>query len=83
MDEAPATVHVDGSIRPQTVRKEVLPRWYHLLESVGRRTGDPVLLNTSLNVRGEPIVCTPHDAIRCFFSNGMEFMAIEDCLLMK
>jgi carbamoyltransferase len=81
--EAPATVHVDGSIRPQTVRAEALPRWHHLLDCVGRKTGAPVLLNTSLNVRSEPIVCTPHDAIRCFYSNGMDFIAIEDFLLRK
>lgn len=80
---APSTVHVDGSIRPQTVRREVLPRWHHLLECMETRIGDPVLLNTSLNVRGEPIVCSPHDAIRCFYSTGMDFMALQDFLLVK
>jgi carbamoyltransferase len=79
----PAAVHVDGTVRPQTVRAEKLPLWHALLESVGRRTGDPVLLNTSFNVRGEPIVCTPQDALRCFYSTGLDALAIGSFLLRK
>jgi carbamoyltransferase len=80
---APATVHVDGSVRPQTVAREVLPLWHHLLECVGNRTGHPVLLNTSFNVRSEPIVCTPQDAIRCFFGSGLDALAIGSFLVRK
>ena len=80
---APATVHVDGSIRPQTVGADVLPLWHHLLARVGHRTGHPVVLNTSFNVRSEPIVCTPHDAIRCFFGSGLDALAIGSFLVRK
>ncbi len=80
---APATVHVDGSARPQTVTQQVLPLWHGLLESVGSRTGHPVLLNTSFNVRGEPIVCTPQDAIRCFFGSGLDALAIGGFVVRK
>lgn len=80
---APATVHVDGSVRPQTVTADALPLWHHLLESVGTRTGHPVLLNTSFNVRSEPIICTPHDAIRCFFGSGLDALAIGSFLVHK
>jgi carbamoyltransferase len=80
---AAATVHVDGSVRPQTVSGETLPLWHHLLESVGARTGHPVLLNTSMNIRSEPIVCSPYDAIRCFWGAGLDAMAIGDFLVRK
>jgi carbamoyltransferase len=79
----PATVHVDGTVRPQTVRADTLPLWHCLLETVGRLTGVPVLLNTSFNVRGEPIVCTPRDAIRCFYSTGLHALAIGNFLVCK
>jgi carbamoyltransferase len=82
-DAAPATVHVDDTVRPQTVAADVLPLWHHLLESVGTRTGHPVLLNTSFNVRSEPIICTPHDAIRCFFASGLDALAIGSFMVRK
>jgi carbamoyltransferase len=80
---APATVHVDGSVRPQTVAQDAQPLWHHLLECVGERTGHPVLLNTSFNVRGEPMVCTPKDAIRCFFGSGLDALVIGSFLVRK
>jgi carbamoyltransferase len=80
---APATVHVDGSVRPQTVARDILPLWHHLLESVGSRTGHPILLNTSFNVRSEPMVCTPQDAIRCFFGSGLDALAIGSFVVRK
>jgi carbamoyltransferase len=80
---APATVHVDGTVRPQTVTREALPLWHHLLECVGERTGHPILLNTSFNVRSEPIVCTPLDAIRCFFGSGLDALAVGSFLVRK
>lgn len=80
---APATVHVDGSVRPQTVSAAVLPLWHRLLSCVGVRTGHPILLNTSFNVRSEPIVCTPHDAIRCFFGSGLDALCIGSFVVRK
>lgn len=76
-NDIPAVVHVDGSIRPQTVRRQVDQRYHRLIESVGKKTGVETVLNTSFNVKGEPIVCTPSDALRCFFSTGLDALAIE------
>jgi carbamoyltransferase len=81
--EIPAVTHVDYSARIQTVHKETNPRYYALIETFKRRTGCPVLVNTSFNVRGEPIVCTPEDAFRCFMGTGMETLLIGDCVLRK
>lgn len=79
----PAVTHVDRSCRPQTVRREHHARYYDLIAAFGRRTGVPVVLNTSFNVRGEPIVCTPEDSLRCFFSTGLDVLAIEDFIVTK
>lgn len=81
--EAPSIVHVDGTVRPQTVDEKIQPVWHHLLKCVESHTGHPIVLNTSFNVRGEPMVCTPHDAIGDFFSTGLDALAIEDFLLVK
>jgi carbamoyltransferase len=80
---APAIVHIDGTVRPQTVQKKILPKWHHLIESVAKTTGHPVILNTSFNGCGEPIVNSPHDAIRTFFSTGLHALAMEDVLIIK
>ncbi|HEX7076602.1 MAG TPA: carbamoyltransferase C-terminal domain-containing protein [Hyphomicrobiaceae bacterium] len=82
-DNIPAVVHVDGSLRPQTVRSEVNPRFYALINAFGNLTNEYVVLNTSFNVKGEPIVCTPSDAIKCFFDTGLEYLAIGDFLVAK
>ena len=79
----PAVTHVDGSARVQTVDAAVNPRFHALLESFGRRTGVPVLVNTSFNVRGEPIVCTPADAYRCFMGTAMDYLVMGSCLLRR
>lgn len=79
----PAVVHADGTARPQTVKQEVNPKYWKLITAFGRITGDPVLLNTSLNIKGEPIICHPREAIRCFFDSGIDAMAIGDVLLSK
>ena len=81
--EIPAVTHVDGSARVQTVDRETHPRFHALLEAFGERTGCPVLVNTSFNVRGEPIVCTPADAFRCFLGTDIDCLAIGDCFLRK
>ena len=81
--QAPATVHVDNSVRPQTVDQEVLPLWHSLISETGKLTGVPVLLNTSFNIRGEPIVNSPFDAIRTFFSTGLDALVMGDFLVLK
>jgi carbamoyltransferase len=79
----PAVTHVDGSARIQTVDGVWNPRYHALLKRFKDRTGCPVLVNTSFNVRGEPIVCTPEDAFRCFMSTDIELLCIGDCILRK
>ena len=79
----PAITHVDYSARVQTVHKETNPRYHALLSAFHERTGCGVLVNTSFNVRGEPIVCTPEDAYRCFMRTEMDFLVIENYLLEK
>lgn len=79
----PAVTHVDYSARVQTVSKRTNPRFYALLSSFEERTGCPVVINTSFNVRGEPIVCTPEDAYRCFMRTEMDYLALENILLAK
>jgi carbamoyltransferase len=79
----PAVTHVDDSARIQTVDARRNPKLYGLLQSFYRRTGCPVLVNTSFNVRGEPIVCTPADAYRCFLATEMDALVLEDTVLVK
>ncbi|MFZ1102664.1 MAG: carbamoyltransferase [Hyphomicrobiaceae bacterium] len=81
--EIPSVTHVDYSARVQTVHAETNPRYHALLSAFKRRTGCPVLVNTSFNVRGEPIVCTPEDAFRCFMGTDMETLVVGDCILSK
>jgi len=81
--DAPAVVHVDGTSRVQLVHSEVLPLYHRLLKAFERRTGVPVLLNTSFNVKGEPIVCSAKDALRTFWSTGLEVMALGRFLIRK
>ena len=81
--EIPAVTHVDYSARVQTVDRERHPRFHKLIASFGARTGCPVLINTSFNVRGEPIVATPADAYRCFMGTDIDVLVIEDCVLRK
>ena len=81
--EIPAITHVDYSARIQTVHRKTNPRYYALLKAFEARTGCPVLVNTSFNVRGEPIVCTPEDAYRCFMRTEMDYLVLENCLLAK
>ncbi len=81
--ELPAITHVDCSARIQTVDGKHNPRFHALLEAFKRRTGCSVLVNTSFNVRGEPIVSTPRDAYRCFMRTEMDYLVVENCLLSK
>jgi carbamoyltransferase len=79
----PSVTHVDGSARPQTVEKEINPLYWRLIDEFGKRTGVPVIMNTSFNLRGEAIVHTPTDAIRTFFSSGMDTLVIGSFLVEK
>ncbi len=79
----PSITHVDGTARLQTVRRETHPRYYDLIVRFGERTGVPVILNTSFNIRGEPIVCDYGDAITAFLNTDMDCLALEDCYLVK
>ena len=81
--QIPAITHVDYSARIQTVHRETNPRYYALLEHFETRTGCSVLVNTSFNVRGEPVVCTPEDAYRCFMRTEMDYLVLENYLLTK
>ena len=82
-DRIPAIVHVDGSARVQTVRREHNPRIYELLVEFEKLTGVPVLVNTSFNIKGEPIVETPQDAMNCFIYTGIDYLALHDTLVAK
>jgi len=81
--EIPAVTHVDMSARIQTVHKETNPRYHALLSSFKARTGCPVLVNTSFNVRSEPIVCTPEDAFRCFMGTDIDLLVAGNCVARK
>ncbi|HBE01806.1 MAG TPA: nodulation protein [Spirochaetia bacterium] len=79
----PAVTHIDNTCRPQTVTRSDNPRYYDLIRAFEKKTGVPVILNTSFNVRGEPIVSTPADSLRCFFATGIEQLFIEDFIVEK
>ncbi len=79
----PAITHVDGSARLHTVRAEISPRYHKMIAELGKITGVPVVLNTSFNIMGEPVVESPLQAIRCFFSTGLDALVIGDFLLRK
>jgi carbamoyltransferase len=81
--EIPAVTHVDGTARIQTVSREHNPRYWGLLNQFRELTGVPLVLNTSLNVRGEPIVCTPDDAVRCFLNTGLDYLVLGDHLCTR
>jgi carbamoyltransferase len=81
--DLPAVTHVDGSARVQTVDRQTSPRFHMLLEAFREKTGCPILVNTSFNVRGEPIVCTPQDAIRCMANSQIDCLVLEDMIIDK
>ena len=79
----PAVTHVDYSARVQTVDERRNPRFHRLMRAFRDLTGCPVIVNTSFNVRGEPIVCTPEDAYRCFLATEMDALVLEDSVVHK
>jgi carbamoyltransferase len=81
--EIPAVVHVDGSARVQSVERSTNPRYYDLIEEFGRLTGVPIVMNTSFNLKGDPIVCTPKNAIQTFYTSGLDDLVIGDFVVSK
>jgi len=81
--DIPAVTHLDFSARVQTVHRETNPRFWQLINTFKERTGYGVIVNTSFNVRGEPIVCTPEDAYKCFMRTEMDYLVVNDFLLKK
>jgi carbamoyltransferase len=79
----PEAVHVDGTARPQIVEKATNPKYYRLIKIFNQKTGIPVVINTSLNRRGEPMVCSPKDALLMFKESGLPYLAIGDFLVSK
>jgi carbamoyltransferase len=82
-EQIPAVVHVDGTCRPQSISREFNPLYFDIVDAFYRKTGVPILLNTSFNVRGEPIVCRPIEALRCYMGTGMDALVIGSFLLKK
>ena len=81
--EIPAVTHVDYSARIQTVHKETNPLYYSLIKNFYKITDCPILVNTSFNVRGEPIVCSPEDSFNCFMGTDLDLLVVGNCLLWK
>jgi carbamoyltransferase len=79
----PAVVHVDGTCRPQSITRDVNPRYYDIVDAFNKKTGVPILMNTSFNVRNEPIVCRPIEALRCYMGTGMDALVIGGFMLVK
>ena len=82
-ERVPEVVHEDGTARAQVVTRDTNPRYYELLERIEAATGNGVLLNTSLNRRGEPMVCSPTDALNMFFGSDLQYLIMEDILVRK
>ncbi|HET6756002.1 MAG TPA: carbamoyltransferase C-terminal domain-containing protein, partial [Burkholderiales bacterium] len=79
----PEVVHKDGTARAQVVSRDTNPRFYRLIEELEKRRGIPVVLNTSMNRRGEPMACSPTDALNIFFGSDLEYLIMEDVLVTK
>lgn len=82
-NKIPAVVHIDGTLRPQVIEREVNPMYYDLIELFGKITHVPVLLNTSFNIKGEPVVESPRDAIKCFYDTGLDYLVIGNYIVSK
>jgi carbamoyltransferase len=82
-EQIPAVVHVDGTCRPQSISQELNPVYFNILDSFFKKTGVPVLMNTSFNVKDEPIVARPVEALRCYLSTGLDALLIGPFLLVK
>ena len=83
ISEIPSVTHVNGSARIQTVNEFQNKYIYEILRNFDQKTGCPILINTSFNIRGEPIVCSPYDALSCFMNTNMDFLVVENFILNK
>jgi len=79
----PSVTHVDGSGRLQTIKKHRNPLYYNLIKEFGKLSGIPILINTSFNIRGEPIVCTPYDAYKCMMGTGIDCLVMDKFLIKR
>jgi carbamoyltransferase len=82
-EKLPSITHVDNTARVQTVHKDISPRFHELINEFGQTTGVPVVINTSFNVRGEPIVCSPQDAYNCFMKTDIDYLVIGNYVVEK
>jgi carbamoyltransferase len=82
-DKIPSVRHVDGTARVQTINREQNPAYYDLVKAFQQRTGVPVLINTSFNTLGEPIVCSPRDAVECFWTSAIDALVMGPYLLLR
>ena len=82
-ERTPEVTHVDGTARPQVVTRATNPRFHQLISEFERKTGLPLVINTSLNRRGEPMVCSPRDALTMFYASGLEHLILEDVYVRK
>lgn len=82
-ERIPAVIHEDGSARPQRVKRTINPRYHRLITEFGALTGESILLNTSFNIKGEPIVCNPREAIKCFYDTGLDVLVLGNYLVKK
>ncbi len=82
-EKIPAVTHVDGSGRLQTIRKSQNPLYYEIIKEFGKLSGIPILINTSFNIRGEPIVCTPYDAYKCMMGTGIDYLVMDNFLIKR
>ena len=79
----PSVTHIDGSGRLQTIRRKQNPLYYNLIKEFGKLSGIPILINTSFNIRGEPIVCTPYNAYKCMMGTGIDYLIINKFLIKR
>ena len=79
----PSVTHVDGSGRLQTIRREQNHLYYDVIKEFGKMSGIPILINTSFNIRGEPIVCTPYDAYKCMMGTGIDYLVMDKFLINR
>jgi len=82
-EKLPSITHVDNSARLQTHIRKINPRYYDLMKKFGKLSGIPVLVNTSFNIRGEPIVCTPYDAYRCMMGTGIDYLVMDTFIIAR
>jgi len=82
-EKIPAVVHVDGTVRPQMVKREINPLYWDIINEFGKLTGEYIILNTSFNIKGEPIINTTSEAIRCFYDSGLDALFLGNYLLVK